>query len=895
MRPAPWLTRLDRAARSIPLRFRTLFHRTAVEQELDEELRFHVEEHTALLMTRGLDVTAARREALLQLGGVERRKDEVRETRGVSALENLLRDVRQAFRSMRRAPVYAIVAILTLALGIGANTAIFTVVNAVLLRPLAYADPSRLVLFEHAQGTTAAPANFLDWRAQTRSFERIGAAEYWTPSLTGAGLPEKVMGLHISSDILPMMGVRPLLGRVFRPEEDHEGNNHVAVLRYDFWQNRFGGDPAVVGRTLRLDGETYTVIGVMPAGFRFAPFWATEAGIWAPLVLDSRATNRRGASLRVFGRLQPGVTLEEAKADVTVVTDRLEAQYPGTNKGVTLAPLQEVVTGAIRPALMILLVAVGLVLLIACANVAHLQLIRSAEREREFAVRTALGASRARLVQQSLVESGLLSLLGGIAGLLLANVGVHLLVALAPPNLPRLEAIRLDGSVFLYLLLVAVLAGIGFGIAPALTSSRVRAEGALKESGRAPTDSRRRHGIRSALVVSEFAMALLLLLGAGLVLRSFAGLMAVDPGFDPHNTLSMVVSLDGTRAEAPSAHEQFFSQLIDRTRALPGVKAASAVNHLPLHGDHWQFNYFVEGQPLPKPGEGLRAQFLVTRPGYFATLRAQFAVGRDFRPEDLATGQKVVIINDVMARDGWPTGRAIGQRINLDDADAPDWYTVIGVVRDVRQNTWSGAAVGEMYFPNTAPPAGAQGIATALSPSDLTLVIRSATDPAGLTRAVRDVVHDLEPDATVSDVISLEGAIGEQLAAPKFYLFLLGLFAIVAVTLAAIGVYGVVSYSVTRRTHEIGVRIALGAARADAFRMVLGQGMRLALVGGVLGLVTAIGMTRYLGSLLYGITPLDPLTFVAGVVVLSAVALLACAVPARRASRLDPMTALRSE
>ncbi|MGH7582785.1 MAG: ADOP family duplicated permease [Gemmatimonadales bacterium] len=892
----PWLSRAERLLRMIGLRLRSLRHRPALERELDDELRFHLDEHTALLMARGLDPQTARREALRQFGGIERRKEEVRATRGISWIEHLGRDIRYGFRALRLAPGYAAVAIITLALGVGANTAIFTVVDEILLRPLPYADPSRLVLFREEGGTAAAPANFLEWRAGTRSFDRVGAVEYWTPGLRGSEFTEKIFALHVSSDILPMMGIHPLFGRVFTPAEDHDANRHVAVLRYDFWQQRFGGDPAVLGRTVVLDGETYTIIGVMPKGFRFAPFWATEAVLWAPLPLDQRTTDRGGASLRIFARLKPGVTLAQADGDVRAVAGRLEALYPGTNQSVSLTPLSEMVTGQVRPALMILLVAVGLVLLIACANVAHLQLIRAAAREREYAVRSALGATRGRLVQQSLVESTLLSLAGGVAGLVLAEAGVKLLVALAPAELPRLGAIRLDSGVFLYLLLIAVFAAVIFGVAPALTSSRVRAESALKEGGRTPSDTPRRRRMRGALVVSEFAMALLLVVGAGLVLRSFVGLLAVDPGFDPQHTLSMVVAVDGSRSNAPGAREQFFSQLVDRVQKLPGVEAASAINHLPLHGDHWTFTYHVDGQPTPPRGKELRAQFLVARPGYFRAMHAVLQAGRDIDQADLSGHRKVVIVNDVMARHAWPRGGALGRRISIHDNPAPnDWYTVIGVVRDIRQDTWSGQAVDEMYFPNSPALAGAQGLARELDPSALTLVIRSAANPTGITRTVRAVVHDLDPDVTISDIITLEGAIGEQLAAPRFYLVLLALFAFVAVTLAAIGVYGVISYSVARRTHEIGVRLALGAAREDAFRMVLRQGMQLALLGGVIGLVLAIAMTRYLGTLLYGVRPLDLITFGAGAIALGAVALLACAAPARRAAQLDPMEALRAE
>jgi putative ABC transport system permease protein len=894
-RPQSFADRVERLARMIPLRLRTLFRHGAVEADLDEELRFHVEEHARLLESRGFEPAAARREALRQFGGVERRKDEARERRGMSWLDHLVRDIRLATRALRHAPAFTAVAIVTLGLGIGANTAIFTVVNAVLFRPLEYADPSRLVLLQEGPYTTVAPANFLDWRDQTQSLSQVGAAEYWTPTISGSGPPEKVMALHVSAEILPMMGVAPALGRVPRPEEDHDGSNHVVVLRHDTWLARFAGDSAVLGRTLTLDGEAYTIIGVMPAGFRFAPFWATEAGMWAPLSLDRRKDDRRGASLRVFARLKPGVTIAQAEADFAGLARRLDRLYPGTNPEGKVMPLQEVVTGDVRTALLILLAAVGLVLLIACANVAHLQLMRAATRQREFAVRTALGATRARLVQQSLVESLLLALGGSALGLLLAEGGIRALVALAPGSLPRLDEIHLDGGVFAFLLVVAVLAGLVFGIAPAAAAARVDPQGSLKEGGRTVGDSRARGRLRAALVISEFAMALMLLLGAGLVLRSFLGLLRVDPGFDPRQTLSMVVSLRGTDAGAPDRRVPFFDQLVERVRQLPGVEAASAVNHLPLHGDHWNFHYFVEGQPLPPPGQGPGAQFLVARPGYFATLRARLVQGREFSDEDERLGSKVVVINDVMAAHGWPGADPVGRRIDLNGEPPADWYTIIGVVRDVRTSTWSGPPVDEMYFVHSQAPDSAKGIATALSPAEMTLVVRASGDPATLTRSIRGIVSDLDADAPVSDVITLDAAIGEQLAAPKFYLFLLGLFAAVAITLAAIGVYGVISYSVAQRTHEIGVRMALGAGEREARGLVIRQGLALAGLGGAIGLVGALVATRALRTLLYGVGPADPITFVVGVVVLVLVALAASAIPARRAARIDPLVAIRQE
>jgi putative ABC transport system permease protein len=555
----------------------------------------------------------------------------------------------------------------------------------------------------------------------------------------------------------------------------------------------------------------------------------------------------------------------------------------------------------VRPALVVLLAAVVCVLLIACANVAHLQLMRAAVREREFAMRAALGGSRRRLVQQSLVESAMLSIGGGLLGLTLAHAGVRVLVALAPAGrLPRLETVTIDAGVLAFALGATALAAVVFGAGPAIAASRGSVGDALREGGRGTGDGVRRGRARAALVVSELAMALVLLTTAGLVVRSFQSMRAVDAGYDVRNVVSMTVSLKGTKQATPTRRRAaFFEELVRQVRAIPGVDDASAINHLPMHGDHWHFPFAVEGRPNARPDEPASASFRVVRPGYFRTMRIPVVAGRDFTPEDLAAGAHVVVVNESLARRRWPNESPIGRRITVDDPQTgPDWFSVVGVVKEVRQGSLAEGSSEEMYFPYLPGPDEATlplTLVNFLSPVYVTLVVRTASEPAVLTGAVESIVHSMERDAPVSDVTTMERVVDEELAQPKFYLLLFGTFAGVALVLAVVGVYGVISYSVALRTREIGLRVALGASPRGAFRLVVTQGMRLAIVGVVIGLAVAFGVTRYLRAVLFGVEPTDPSTLAAAAAILALTALAACALPARRASRIDPMVALRGE
>ncbi|MFN2564416.1 MAG: ADOP family duplicated permease [Gemmatimonadaceae bacterium] len=893
--------RIEHWVYTIPLRLRSLFRREQVERELDEELRYHIERQVEELVARGVSPADARTRALRAMGGVERRKDECRDARGLGRLEDLARDSRYAVRVLRRAPTFTAAAALTLALGIGASAAIFTVVDAVLLRPLPYRASEQLVMLGHAGGQTVAAATFLDWKAAARTFARMAAAEYWTPNLTGGDRPEEMRAIRVGADLLPMLGVRPILGRVFLPQEEHLGRQRVVVLGHGVWERRFAADPRVIGRTIQVDGEPHTIVGVMPRGFRFVPLWAEDAELAAPLVLDHRRTDRQGSSLRAFARMRAGVTLGEARAELAAIGRQMAREHPGTDQSVTAVALQDAVVGSVRASLLILLAAVACVLLIACANVAHLQLMRAAAREREFAVRAALGGVRGRLAQQSLVESALLSAVGGLVGLGLAHAGVRLLVALAPAGrLPRLETIAIDERVLAFALATTAVAALIFGFGPALAASRRDIHDRLRDGGRGTGESVRRRRVRAALVVSELAIALVLLTTAGLVVRSVQSMRAVDAGFDARNVVSMTVSLKGTKQAAPKQRRAaFFQDLLRQVRAVPGVEDASAINHLPMHGDHWHFPFAIEGRPRSWPAEHGSASFRVVQPGYFRTMRVPVLRGRDFTAEDQAAGAHVVVVNETLARRGWPNESPIGQRITVDDpATGPDWFTVVGVVSDVRQGSWMEGSSEEMYFPYLPGPAEETlplRLVNFLSPVYMTLAVRTTSDAAGMASVVESIVRSMERDAPVSDVVTMEQVIAEEFAQPRFHLLLFGAFAAVALALAVVGVYGVMSYSVARRTREIGLRVALGAAPSGAFRLVAGQGARLALVGVGVGLVIVLGVTRYLRSVLFGVEPTDPTTLVAAALLLGTTAVAACSVPAWRAARVDPMVVLRGE
>jgi putative ABC transport system permease protein len=655
----------------------------------------------------------------------------------------------------------------------------------------------------------------------------------------------------------------------------------------------------VLGKAILLDGNPYVVVGVMPKEFQFAPFWATHAELWVPNAFGSRVHNRGGNSLRVFARLNPGITLGQARAEMATITSRLENQYPGTNSSVVVTPLKEKVVGEIETPLLVLLGAVGFVLLITCANVAHMLLARSSARQKEIAVRTALGARRGRLIRQFLTESLLLGALGGSVGLLLAIWGTHALVALSPADIPRVETVTIDGRVTLFLFSVTVLTSVGFGLVPALQSSMVNLNDSLKEGGRASSEGIRRNRLRSFLVASEFALALVLLIGAGLMIRSFLSLQMVDPGFNPHNVLSMVVSVAGSKEADPGRRGIFYAQLLERVRSLPGVQGAAGINHLPLAGDLWGWPFIIEGRPEPRPGESPVAVYRMVTPGYFETMRLPLVEGRDVSAKDNAIAPGVVIINERAAREYWPGRDPIGKRISFDGdkRNPPTWLTVIGVAKDAKQEDWAATPYPEVYLAafQNHDFLGDSGSEIVSHVSYITLVVRAARDPAALAPTMKDTVWAFDRNLAISEVLTMEGIVAGANAQPRFEMLLLSIFAALALVLAAVGIYGVMSYSVSRRTREIGVRLSLGASRTDVLLLVVRQGMMLALGGLVAGIVGALLLSRLMSKLLYGVKPTDPITFAGVAAVLGLVALLACCIPARRAMRVDPMVALRYE
>ncbi len=856
------------------------------EDELEEEIQSHLRMAIRDRVERGETQEQAEAAARREFGNVGLVKEVTREMWGWACLRQLAQDFKYGLRTMRRAPGFTAVAVLTLALGIGANTAIFSVVNAVLLRPLPYRDPARLVTVLHDGWKPVAPANFLDWREQSRSFESIAAAQLWSLTMTGQDRPEQLSVLQTSAEIFQVLGVDAALGRTYAAGEDRSGHEHVVVLSHRLWQRRFGGAPDVVGREVTLDGEPYTVIGVMPPDFQFAPFWATHAEAWLPLNLGQRVTDRRGQSLRVFARLKDAVTREQAQAEMEAINGRLAEQHPRANEGLTVAvdPLHEKVVGNSRPALLVILGAVGFVLLIACANVANLMLAKAATRRKEIAVRIALGAGRLRVIRQLLTESLLLSLAGGGAGLLLAFWANNALASFGPDTLPRVQTVGLDSSVLAFTLGLSVVVGLLFGLAPALRATKTDLTDSLKDRARGSSADRRHERVRQILVVGEIALSLVLLVGGGLMMRSFLRLTSVDPGFDPSGVMVLTVPLAGARYATDEQRAAFFKQLTTQVSTLPGVKSASAINHLPLDGDVWTFNFTHAGRPEPPGGERPSAVYRVVRPDYFRTMGAALQKGRDFTERDGATSPGVVIVNEALARRHWPGEEPLGKWITVGGGGINP-LEVVGVVGNVKQGEWSSEPKPEMYQPH----------AQAASPRSMTLVIRASSGLTEMEPAVRREVWAIDKDLPVSQAASMDDVVADSVGPQRFNTLLIGVFAAAALILAAAGVYGVMSYAVAERTHEFGVRMALGARGRDVLGMVIRQGLVLTLFGLALGLAGALALARVLTGILYEVSPTDPLVYGGVALTLTLSALAACYVPARRATKVDPMLALRHE
>jgi len=796
---------------------------------------------------------------------------------------------------LAKKPGFTLIAVITLALGIGANTAIFSVVNAVLLNPMPYREPDRLIQFWETNPLKSwtqapiAPANLFDWQQQNQSFEEIAAymgSDKSGPGiaglhLTGDGEPERVKALYVTGNVFSVLGVDTMLGRTLREDETWQGKHTVVVLSHALWQRRFGGDPGVIGQNISLNGRSREVVGVMAADFYFP---SKEIELWVPMGWNQQqiAQLRRPHFLRAVGRLKPGVTTEQARAEITAIAGRLEEQYPETNTqmGVGLGPLKDWIVGDTKLPLMVFLVAVGFVLLIACANVANLLLARAATRNREVAIRTALGARRSRIVRQLLTESFMLALVGGGLGVLLALWSKDLLVAFSPGDIPRLEEARLDAKVLGFTIGLTLLTTFLFGLAPALQASKPDLVSTLKEGGQKGGSQGGR--VRSVLVVAEVALALVLVIGAGLMIRSFLRLQQVDPGFNANNLLMLSVGLPGAKYPEDSQAITFFEQAEQRLKALPGVLEVGATNVAALKGSGYTNDMTIEGRP---PEDYVREIWHKTvTPDYFRAMGIQLLSGRQFDKSDNATSS-TIIVNEAFARRCFPGEDPVGKRVKFAKPTEPGtWETIVGVVRSEKQDSLGTDPKPESYKTQLQEPS-----------SSMTLVIRTAGDPKALIGAARDQIRALDKDLPPYNVKTMDEAVYESLVRERFTTLLLIVFAGLALALAAIGIYGVMSYAVNQRTHEIGIRVALGAQTRDIFKQVIGRAMRLAAAGIALGLAASIALTRLMASLLYGVSTTDPLTFASIAIVLLGVSLLASYIPARRATKVDAMIALRYE
>ena len=803
-------------------------------------------------------------------------------------MQTLWQDLRYGARMLLKNPGFTLIAVFTLALGIGANVAIFSVVNAVLLQPLPFAEPDRLVwvwgnIRNGGNRASVSPLDYLDYRAQNTTFEQF-AATFSIPTfvnLTGSGAPERLEGRVATGNFFQALGVNAALGRTFLPENEKSGNERVVALSHGLWQRRFGGDPSIIGKTLTLDGKTYEVLGVMPPSFKFPQ----NAELWAPMNFEMapEMRQRKAHFLRPVGRLKPGVTLAQAQADMDAIARRLEAQYPESNTGwnLRMVPLRDQLVGNIKPTLQVLFGAVGFVLLIACANVANLLLVRAATRQKEIAVRMALGAARLRIARQMLTESLLLALVGGALGVILAAWGVELIVVFSGDNIPPTAQVGIDRVALGFTLGVSLLTGLLFGLAPALQATRPRLSETLKDGGKGAGQSAPRNRTRNLLVVFETATAVVLLIGAGLLIRSYIRLQQVSPGFDAANVLTTRSNLAYGKYDSPEKTSAFWRQLQERLTALPGIEAVGMVTELPLSGQPNDAPFTVEGRPPVQPNQQYGADFRRVNQDYLRSMRIPLLRGRGFTYQDVRQNAKVVLISEALASGVFPNEEPLGKRLLLGMNERTP-FEIIGVVGDIRHRALEAAPFATMYLPM-------------LDTGWMNLTIRVAGDPLNLAAAVRREAQAIDPDQPIAAVRTMEQVLGESVAAPRYRTWLLGLFAAVALLLAAIGIYGVIAYTTAQRTHELGVRIALGAQSKDVLKLVIGQGIKLALAGVLLGLGGALALTRLVRTLLFGVSATDPLTFAVIALLLTVVALVACWIPARRATKVDPMVALRYE
>ena len=879
-------------------RLRALRQRETVIDDIDREMRLHLELQVDANLKSGMSPAEAREKAMRSFGNINRAVDAAYDVKGGGLFETLAQDIRYGVRMLAKHRAFTAVAVVTLALGIGANTAIFSVVNELLLRPLPYRDAEQIVMLwevtpEGRHQNTTSRANFRSWRTQSASYEAIAAFTDQRFNMTGSGEPEELSVQLATPEIFNVLGVDPLLGRTFLPEDGEPANMDVAVLSYPLWQRRFGGQSNIVGQQLTLNGIKFTVIGVMPPGFQFHIKSRSGTGrpaeLWSILPMPvASGANERGRFLSVVGRLKDGVSAEQAAAELRTIEARLSDETPEFNKNYTaeVLPLRDQFFGNVRRPLWLMLGAVGFVLLIACANVANLLLSLATAREKEIAVRAALGARRFRIVRQLLTESLLLALLGSALGLGFAYLGIKALVLISPRDLVSLQGVGLNLTVLGWTLAVSLLTGIIFGLAPVLHVSRLNLNDSLKEGGKSESaqagGSRR---LRSALVVSEIALAVVLLASAGLLIRSFIRLQQVDRGFETDNLLTMVVRVPDARYREDAQFVNFFSQALERTRHLPTVRSAGMVNFLPLYGGLGSATGFkIEGRPEPPPGQEPSTDVRVADAGYFQTMGIPLLRGRNFSDSEQREPRHVIVINEALAGKHFPDEDPIGRRLDVQMFDTPQPAEIIGVVGNVRYDSLIDESPPAVYFPHPD-----------LTYPFMTLVIRTDGEPTAIAPAVQREIRALDPNQPVSDVRTMNQVMADWVSRSRFNTLLLGLFAGLATLLSAVGIFGVMNYSVALRTREIGLRLAIGAQPRQVLLLILRQGLLLTVVGVVLGLAAAVALTRLLSGLLFGVEAVDVMTFTTISLLLIFVSLLACYLPARRAMRIDPLSALRYE
>ena len=869
-------------------RLRALLRRDEVLNDIDEEMKSHIELEAEANRERGMTSEDAKRAAMQSFGNVGSIRDLAYEVKGGGFLETLWQDIRYSGRMLRKNPGFTLIAVVTLTLGIGANTAIFSIVNAVLLRPFPYQSPEQIVMVgEGVGGGSVSYPNFADWKDDRNLFAGASAVRSNENfNLTGTGDPERLQGRLVSAGFLTTLGISPLFGRDFVAEDDRPGVQPTVILSYGLWNRRFGADQNIIGKQIKLNNQNFTVVGITPQSFEFD----LPADVSVPIGLSADRFKARGADpgIRVVARLNTQTTIQQSQTQLNVFYKRLEEQYPSSNTGrrAVLTSLHESVVGDVRQPLLILLSSVGLVLLIACANVANLLLVRASTRKREISVRVALGASRSRIVRQLLTESLVLALVGAALGILLSYWGTTFIANQLPAGIPRLSEATVDARVLVFTLGVSLITGLLFGLAPALQASRLNLTDALKEGDRGSSGGRQY--LRNGLVVCEVALTLTLLVGAGLLVQSFRKVLQVDPGFNAQNLLTMQVSVNN-----PDGHQvaSFFQQLEENVAKLPGVSSFAISNGLPL-GVANHPTVFIQGRPLPEPGQESGAIRYTVSPGYFATMGIDLKRGRVFTSQDTPDSPFVAVIDEALAQQYFQNEDPIGKQFAQSREGTPS-FEIVGVVEHVEQDNLEGQLrrTPQFYLPfNQIPPERLPGYVRRIN-----LLTRTNVDPASVTSAVRGQIAALNKDQAVFNVRTMKEIVGQSVAPRRFSMLLLSVFAIVALGLASIGLYGTMSYTVTQRTREIGLRMTLGAQRGNVLRLVIGQGMKLALTGVLLGVVASFALTRTIKNLLFGVSATDPATFASIAVLLVLVALLACWIPARRATRVDPLIALRYE